>query len=123
MVVLEAKLSESRRHPRVQYAGLVFISWKTFQGERNYALGKCLDVSELGVGLELSIRIPVGSFVRIRAYGLNLDGSATVRHIRRRDGRYFVGLELSEALQTEILADLYASQTDGLVAVAASHYA
>ena len=112
-------MSESRRHPRFQYYGVVFISWKMFDGQRNYALGKCLDVSERGLGLELSARIPVGSFVRVRAYGLNLDGSATVRHVARRVGGYGLGVELSKSLDSDVLAKLSASQADVVAAVSA----
>jgi hypothetical protein len=106
------ELSESRRHQRFQYGGVVFISWRTFDGQRNYALGRCLDVSEQGLGLELSARIPVGSFVKLRAYKLNLDGSATVRHIARLPVGYGLGLELSQPLDPDVLAELGESQTD-----------
>jgi len=104
--VQEAVLAENRRHPRIHYGGIVFISWKTFDGQKNCALGRCLDVSEQGLGLELSARIPVGSFVRVRAYRLNLDGSATVRHVTRRPGGYGLGLELSQPLEPDVLSEL-----------------
>jgi len=105
-MIREAELPENRRHPRIQYAGIVFISWKTFDGQKNCALGRCLDVSEHGLGLELSARIPVGSFVKVRAYKLNLDGSATVRHVSRRPGGYGLGLELSQPLDPDVLLEL-----------------
>jgi hypothetical protein len=121
MAVLKRyEMPEGRRYARVQYEGLVFISWKTFDGQRNYALGKCIDVSSLGVGVELSIRIPVGSFVRVRAYGLNLDGSATVRNVSRQAGRYVLGLELSAPLDSEVLNHLCAPPTDGVEEAALS---
>src|ERR1700704_4595650 len=105
--------SADQRHPRVPYEGFVSISWKTFEGVRNCALGKCLDVSERGVGLEVASRIPVGSFVKVRAYGLNLDGSAFVRHVAREAGKYVLGLELSTPLDSDILADLCAAHASG----------
>ncbi len=105
-------LPESRRHPRFQYFGVVFISWKMFDGQKNCALGRCLDVSERGMGLALSARIPVGSFVRVRAYKLNLDCSATVRHVAQQPGGYGLGLELSVAVDADVLAELSEVQAD-----------
>ena len=99
-------VEDRREHVRIPYSGVIFISWKTFQGDSNHVLGKCLDVSEAGIGLELSARIPVGSFVKVRAYGLNLDCSAIVRRIVRRPGGYRLGLTLSKPLEQEILAEL-----------------
>jgi hypothetical protein len=114
-MIREAQLPENRRHPRIRYAGIIFISWKTFDGQKNHALGRCLDVSRQGLGLELSTRIPVGSFVKVRAYRLNLDDSATVRHVIRRPGGYGLGLELSRPLDADVLAELDETQA-GVVA-------
>jgi PilZ domain-containing protein len=108
----QAQLPENRRHPRFHYYGVVFISWKMFDGQKNCALGRCLDVSEQGMGLELSARIPVGSFVRVRAYKLDLDCSATVRNVAQRPGGYDLGLELSKRLDPDVLAELSEEQTD-----------
>jgi PilZ domain len=108
-------LSEERRHPRIYHSGLVFISWQTFQGERNHVLGRCLDVSEQGLGLTLYKRIPVGSFVKVRAYSLNIDCSAIVRHAGLRAGRYVLGLELSEPVDPDVLEAISAN---GMVATA-----
>jgi len=105
-------MSENRRYPRIRYTGMAFISWKTFEGQRNHVLGKCLDVSERGVGLYLATRIPVGSFVKVRAYGLNLDGSATVRRVSRLAGGYILGLELSEPLSADVLETLFAAENE-----------
>jgi|SRR6476620_7596369 len=99
---------ENRRHPRINYSGLVFICWQTFNGESNHVLGRCVDVSEHGLGLALHKRIPVGSFVKVRAYALNLDCSAIVRRASFSAGRYVLGLELSKPLDEDVLASLSA---------------
>ena len=104
-------MSGFRRDPRIPYSGVVFISWKTFDGQRNHVLGRALDVCERGISIELATRIAVGSFVRVRAFGLNLDSSGTVRRTDRRIGGYVLGLELSESLDSNLLAELIASQT------------
>jgi len=107
---------ELRRDPRIRYAGVVFVSWKTFDGQRNYVLGRSLDVSARGIALELSIRIPVGSFVRVQADGLNLDGSATVRRVARWPAGYVLGLELSEPLDPGVLEKLGVAQAEPAMA-------
>jgi len=104
--IVEGGASDKRLHPRIKYSGLISVSWKTFDGQRNSVLGKCIDVSERGLGFVLPARIPVGSFVRVKAFALNLDGSAMVRHVSRRDGVYVMGLELSTPLDAEVLAEL-----------------
>ena len=103
---------ENRLHPRIEYSGLISVSWKTFDGQLNHVLGKCIDVSERGVGFVLPARIPVGSFVSVKVSALNLDGSAIVRHVARRAGGYVLGLELSTPLDSDVLAELVASQTE-----------
>ena len=102
-------MSELRRYLRIRYSGVIFISWKTVNGQRNHVLGRILNVSAQGIGLELATRIPKGSFIRVRAYGLTLDGSATVRRVVQRDGVYVLGLELSESLDPNMLGQSSAS--------------
>ena len=104
-------MSELRRDPPIPYSGVVFISWKTFDGHRNHVLGRALAVSEREIGIELATRIPVGSFVRVKADSLHLDGSGTVRRVARQVVGYILELELSGSLDTGILSELVASQT------------
>ncbi len=107
--IAEGAALDQRLHPRIHYSGLISVSWKTFDGQKNSVLGRCIDVSERGVGFVLPARIPVGSFVRVKAFALNLDGSAMVRHVTRRDGVYMMGLELSTPLNSDVLAELVGS--------------
>ena len=109
-------MSEDRRHPRLQHSGVIFISWQTIQGDRNHALGRCLDVSEHGVGLALYKRIPVGSFVKVQADSLNLDCSAIVRHAARSAGRYVLGLELGKPVDQDVLAALSQAESAAVAA-------
>jgi hypothetical protein len=75
----------------------------------NYVMGRCLDISEGGLGVQVARRISVGTEVRIRADWVNLDGEATIRHIRRGGGVFQLGLELKQRLAPEFLAKLVAS--------------
>jgi hypothetical protein len=109
-------MSELRRDPPIPYSGVVFLSWQTFDGHRNHVLGRALAVSERGIGIELAARIPVGSFVRLKAESLNFDGSGTVRRVARRTVGYLLELELSAPLDTDILSELCASQASAVAA-------
>ena len=101
-------MSEPRCDPPIPYSGVVFISWQTFDGHRNHVLGRAVAVSARGIGIELATRIPVGSFVRVVADSLQLDGSGTVRRVVRRTIGYVLELELSASLDTGILLELNA---------------
>lgn len=120
METLDAVLpiAESRHHPRAPYAGVVFISWKTFDGQRNHVLGRSMDVSERGLALALGIRIPVGSFVKVQAEALKLNGSATVRRVAHLPGGYLLGLELSASLDPDVLAEFGVAQSQAATAFA-----
>lgn len=102
-------MQEQRRRSRFQYFGLVSICW-TSHGERNYVLGRCLDISEHGIGLELPNRLPIGSNVTVQADWLSLSGPAAVRHAVRRAGVYVLGLEFETPLREDVLQSLLATQ-------------
>ena len=65
--------------------------------------GKCLDISEEGIRVEVPESIPARTNVMLRAEQLNLTGSAIVKHIERQGLSYFLGLELSQALLARTL--------------------
>lgn len=91
---------ENRRHERVVFGGWVRISWEDERGLAKYANAKCLDVSEEGLRIEMTERIPVLSRLLFRADQINLGGSASVRHVASRGCKYVLGLNLSQALKT-----------------------
>ena len=99
-------MSELRCNPRIPYSGVVFISWKTLDGQRNHVLGRAIEISGQEIGIELAARIPVGSFVRVTAHGLNLDSSGTVRRVVRRGIGYVLDLELVGSLDSDVLEDV-----------------
>src|ERR1035438_2973321 len=84
---------EIRRHPRIPYFGRVRISWQDSQGCPRYMTGKCLDVSEAGIRVEVPEPIPARTNVMLRAEQLNLTGSAIVKHVARQGLNYFLGLD------------------------------
>jgi hypothetical protein len=94
---------EQRRASRFRYVGVIFLSWIEPSG-KNYVMGRCLDISVGGLGVEVAKRIHVGTEVSVRADWVDLDGAATVRHSRERGGVFYIGLELKRPLSPEVLA-------------------
>ena len=90
---------DARRHPRIPYLGRVRISWEGAEGVPKYTQGKCLDVSEGGMRIEVSEAIPAHSRVLVQADRINLGGSASVKHVARQGSKYVVALELHQALR------------------------
>jgi hypothetical protein len=103
---------EQRRYSRFRYIGVIFLSWTEPDGE-NYVMGRCLDISEGGLGVEVARRISVGTEVRVRADWITLDGAATVRHITQGGGVFQLGLELKRPLPPEALATVVAPGPKG----------
>jgi hypothetical protein len=66
--------------------------------------GRCLDVSEKGLRIEVPQPILVNSRISLRADRINLGGSATVKHVTRHGFKYILGLELSQPLRDQTLA-------------------
>jgi hypothetical protein len=96
---------DQRQAPRYRYLGVIFLSWIEPDGE-NHVMGRCLDISEGGLGVEIRRRVAVGTEVRVRADWVKLDGAATVRHLIGRNGAFHIGLQLKQPLSTESLAQL-----------------
>jgi PilZ domain len=92
-----------RRHHRVPYIGPVQISWESADGNTRYAQGKCVDLSEGGLRVEVSHPVPVRTNVSLRADRIKLAGSAWVKHSTRHGARYILGLELSQVLTDKAL--------------------
>ncbi len=105
---------EQRRHSRVRYIGVVFLSWEEPGGDDNddnHVMGRCVDISQGGLAVQLSKRIFVGTEVRVRADWVKLDGLATVRHSREAGGVFQLGLQFKRPLSPEILAQAITPET------------
>lgn len=97
---------ESRRNNRVRCAGPISLSWDDERGQTRYASGKCIDISEAGLRVELKESIPVRTRVAFRMEAINESGSGTVRHATRRNMKVVIGLALSHPLTKQILQSL-----------------
>ena len=99
-------MSERRRHGRIPYDGPVRLSWEDEHGHVLYAQGKCMDVSEGGLRIEVQEWVPVRTYVTLRADRIDVSGTAVVKHVRRRGTRFVVGLAISQQLRLKGLAKL-----------------
>lgn len=94
-----------RRHPRIPYVNPVRISWEE-HGQQCYGLAKCIDLSETGMRLESQQAVTAGMRILLRSERLQYSGSATVKHVLRRGGKYFVGLYLSQPMLDKTMAQI-----------------
>ena len=88
-----------RKHPRALLDSEVNLSWEDAQGVHRHSRGKCVNVSERGLGLLVPDEIPVRSYVNFRVESLRFVGSGSVRSIRRKGPKYAVGLEFAGTLR------------------------
>jgi PilZ domain-containing protein len=89
---------DARHQQRVPYAGPIRIGWSDSSGETKYTQGKCVDISEGGLRIEVPVAIPAGTRLILNADRIKVSGSASVKAVTRRGGRFILGLELSQKL-------------------------
>ncbi len=99
-----------RRHTRIEFPGIVRLSWQV-SGNVKFARGRCVDLSESGMRVEVPEAIEVRSYVTVSAEKIRLSANASVRHCVRNGGKFVVGLEFSTPLKSlaEMLEFLAAS--------------
>lgn len=88
-----------RRDERMPAAELVEVTWKDRYGQEKFAKARSLDVSELGMRIEMPEALDKLVYVTLRSIPLALHGTASVRSCTRRGTKYLVGLEFSGGLR------------------------
>ena len=89
-----------RRGKREKVSEKVELTWKDRSGRDCYASSETLDISELGMRLEMKTPLDLRSYVTIRAPKLGLHGTASVRAcVRQGPRRFWIGLEFSGGLK------------------------
>jgi hypothetical protein len=87
-----------RRGKREEVSATVELTWKDRSGVDCYAAAEALDISELGMRLEMKTPLDARSYVTIPKLGLH--GTASVRAcVRQGPRRFWVGLEFSGGLK------------------------
>jgi len=105
-IVSRVMSKESRGGYRIPCAGPVRLSWDDERGQTQYAVGKCIDISENGLRVEVRESIPLRTRVAFRIEGINESGSGSVRHTTRRNMKVVLGVALSHPLAKQILESL-----------------
>jgi hypothetical protein len=94
-----------RRHRRIPHLKPIKISWEE-HGQQRFAVGKCTDISEAGMRIESPHPIQPFTTIQIGAERLKFSGAATVKHITRSGGKYLLGVELTQFILGDDLAEL-----------------
>jgi hypothetical protein len=88
-----------RRDERKSAAELVELTWKDRSGQEKFAKARSLDISELGMRIEVPEELEKQAYVTLRSNALSLHGTASVRSCTRKGTKYLVGLEFSGGLR------------------------
>lgn len=95
-----------RKHVRIPCTLSVLLSWTTPEGSDQYARGRCRDVSEAGLRIDMDATIPPQTYVSLRIEKWDLTTSARVRYSRRAKAANVIGLELSQKVHRQLLDSL-----------------
>ena len=87
-----------RRHSRSPRSGPVQLTWKDANGNAQVSRGRLVDISEAGMRVELPEPLEKLTYLTVRADGLGIHGTASVRSCIRKGLKYVVGLEFSAGL-------------------------
>jgi hypothetical protein len=94
-----------RRFRRIPQVRPVRIGWEE-QGEQRFAIGRCLDLSEVGMRIEIAQPVTRGARIMIAAEHIKFSGSASVRHVIRLGSRYMLGAELTQPIAGHTISEL-----------------
>lgn len=87
-----------RRHQRVPLDSVIRLTWQDQNGLQRVAKGKCVDISERGLGILVEENVPLRSYVQFRVEKIGFTGSGSVRYVTRKGLRYVLGLEFAGTL-------------------------
>jgi hypothetical protein len=91
-----------RKFSRISFVSAVRLSWED-SGVQKYTNGKCIDICEDGLHIEVLETISVGARMMLSVERLKFTGPGTVKHVARRGAKYSVRIEMSQPLAAEIL--------------------
>ena len=66
-------------------------------------MGKCIELSESGIRVEVPVNVAVRTSLTLNAERIKLAGSASVRHVTRHGAKYILGLELSQSMMEKVV--------------------
>jgi hypothetical protein len=90
-----------RRQRRERSNSTVLVMWCDEAGEDRYSDAQALDVSEIGLRLQIPVRIRERSYVTLRSESLGIHGRASVRYCSRVGNKYIIGVEFAAGLKRQ----------------------
>ena len=96
----------SRTHERVRFIAPVEVSWVNRAGKECSAKGNTVNISPLGMQVEVNAPIHLLAAVRVRVAGKEVMSKASVRHCRQVCSWFRLGLEFEQTLLSEGIPDL-----------------
>ncbi len=89
-----------RRHSRRACDQNITVLWRDLHGQDKFVNAKALDISELGLRLQMPEELPRQAYLALKAAKLGLVGHASVRHCARLGGAKFsIGVEVTAGLR------------------------
>jgi len=101
---------ELRKNERQAFTGLIEVSWTDASGQPMFVRGKCVELSDSGLRMELPVPLPAHITVTLRIASLQLSGPASIRHVRRVGAKYTAGVEMSQRLRDAVSAKCLTTQ-------------
>jgi hypothetical protein len=89
----------TRRHDRTEHSEMVQVMWKDRAGGDKFTNARTLNISEVGMRIEVPEPLQERSYVMLRCDKLKLNGRASVRTCQRKGSRYLVGLEFAVGMK------------------------
>jgi hypothetical protein len=77
----------------------VDVMWTDRWGHERFATACSVDICESGIRIQVPEALAERSFVRLRADGIALAGSASVRSCIKKGTKFMVGLEFSGGMK------------------------
>lgn len=91
--------ANNRRYPRFARPGKVRVNWRDGSGCSFQANARCLDISRLGVKVELDRAIEPMTLVNVQSPDFRIAGVAMVRHCNRKGLNWVAGLQFAGGLE------------------------
>jgi hypothetical protein len=89
-----------RRQDRRPCDHKITVAWRDLPGQDKFAHATAVDISELGLRLQMPEELPRQAYLAISAAKLGLMGHASVRHCARIGGAKFsIGVEFTAGLR------------------------
>jgi hypothetical protein len=96
-----AMQNDLRRRSRELSDSTVVVMWCDEAGDDRFANARALDVSDIGLRLQIPVRIRERTYITLRADALGIHGRASVRYCSRVRNQYIIGVEFAAGLKRE----------------------